>query len=480
MYYIFGVLIAIFLFVLFLIVNAMTKKPKKIDLENIKLIEVDKNLVAKHLSEAVQHATVSMYGEYTDDKPFYAFHKFIDTTYPSFAKAANKTIIKKYSLVYYIEGSDKSLNPACFLSHQDVVPAPREGWEVDPFAGEIKDGFVYGRGAQDMKSQLVSTLEAIDMLLAKGIKPKRSIYCCFGHDEEPNTTIGAPSIVEYLKEKGVELEFVFDEGGAILDGSILGINKMLAMIGTCEKGYADIQLTAEEPGGHSSTPGRKTALGKLAKALIKLEKSPMPSRWTDPSRDMFDILAPHMKPVFKVLFANRKILSGLLKKVMTLVSPVTTALFRTTFAPTMAKGSSATNVLPPSASAIINCRILVGETAQQVKDHIQRVVGDDIKVEIISSNDPTPVSPTNTETYNKLEKSIMETFEGMIPSPFVFIAATDARYYTKICKNVYRFTPFEFSEDDRSRIHALNERCSIDALEKAVQFFVRFIENTCL
>lgn len=467
------------LVILYMIIVTITTKPKKNDNAGVELTPVDKDKIAMHLSGAIQCATVSLSGEFKDEKPFIELQKYIDDTYPNLAKTAKKTIINKYSLIYFIKGSDKALKPACFLAHQDVVPAPAEGWEVPPFSGTIKDGYVYGRGAQDMKSQLIATLEAVEQLLSNGFKPKRGIYCCFGHDEEVTTKMGAPYIVKYLKENKIELEYVFDEGGAILDGSILGIDGKLAMIGTCEKGYADIKITAEEPGGHAATPGRKTAVGKLANALCKLTKNPMPPRWTTPSKEMFDALAPNMKPAFKFLFSNRKLIGGMLKHLMAIASPVTNSLFRTTFAPTMTAGSGASNVLPPSAWAIINCRIITGETAQDVLKHIQKVVGKDIKAEIISYNDPTPVSPTNSDTYRTLEKTITEAFDGMIPSPFLFIAATDARYFTEICDNVYRFTPFEFSEDDRERIHALNERCNIEGLAKATQFFIKFIENTC-
>ena len=476
LYILIGIIALIFIY---MISVTIISKPKKLETCDVTLMEIDKDKIAKHLSEAVQCATISLSGDFTDDKPFFEFQAFIDKTYPLFVKKATKTIINKYSLIFYIEGSDTSLKPACFLSHQDVVPAPSEGWEVPPFSGTIKDGYVYGRGAQDMKSQLIATLDAIELLLQKDFKPKRSIYCCFGHDEEVTTKQGAPVIVEYLKKKKVELEFVFDEGGAILDGSLLGIDGQIAMIGTCEKGYADIKLTANEPGGHASTPGRKTSMGNLSKAITKLMKSPMPPRWTSPSKDMFDSLSPSMKPLFKFLFSNRKILSGLLKWVMTIAAPITNSLFRTTFAPTMCEGSSASNVLPPTAWAIINCRIITGENAEQVKSYIEKVVGKDIKVEILSANNPTPVSPTNSASYKLVETSIMQVFSKMTPAPFLFIAATDARYFTEICENVYRFTPFVFDEDDRLRIHALNERCKIEDLIKAVQFFVRIIENSC-
>jgi carboxypeptidase PM20D1 len=477
LYIILGILAVLFLYML---IVTISKKPNVLDKAEVKLAEVDKNVSAAHLSGAVKCATVSLNERNSNDKPFYEFHAFLDKTYPLFTKTAEKKMFSKYSLMYFIKGSDANLKPACFLSHQDVVPAPSEGWEVPPFSGAIKDGYVYGRGSQDMKSQLTSSLDAIELMLSQGFKPKRGIYFCFGHDEEVTTKQGAPIMAKYFLDNNIELEFVYDEGGAILDGGLLGIKgKKLGMIGTCEKGYCDFKITAEVPGGHASAPGKKTAMGELSKALIKLEKNPMPAKWTETSKAMFDALAPHMNPLFKFFFTNRRILSPLLRWLMTIITPITNSLFRTTFAPTMCEGSGASNVLPPSASAIVNVRIITGETAEEVKAYMQKVVGKDIKVEIISANDPTPVSSVNTDTYKILEKTLMESFDDMIPAPFLFIAATDARYYTDVCKNVYRMTPFMYTEDDQARIHAINERCNIDDLAKAVQFFVRFIENIC-
>jgi carboxypeptidase PM20D1 len=363
----------------------------------------------------------------------------------------------------------------------DVVPAPAEGWEAPPFSGEIKDGYVWGRGSQDMKSQMIAALDAIEFMLANGTEFKRGIYCCFGHDEELATFDGMPEVTKYLKSQNVEFEYVLDEGGAMLDGRMMGINGTLALIGTCEKGYMDVVLTASKPGGHASTPASPTVLAKIGKALVAIESNQMKARWTGATKDMFKELAPHMNPLFKFLFVNRDILSPLLKLALILVSPVTAALIRTTFAPTMAKGSDAANVLPPAATATVNCRILPGDTTDSVVAHIQKVVGKDIDVSVpIAGVNPCPVSPINSEGYRQLVKSIKETFPGLMPAPFLFIAATDSKYLYPVCDNVYRFTPFMASDEDRNRIHALNERCPIDALLQATEFYVRLITNTCL
>ncbi|HOB65001.1 MAG TPA: M20/M25/M40 family metallo-hydrolase, partial [Clostridia bacterium] len=259
----------------FMLIRALLAKPeagqKK---EDYTLRKIDTDRVAANLAGAVRIPTVTMKSNDMDGSVFYEYQSYIEKTYPLVFSRAQKTLINKYAAVYFIEGTDPSLLPAGILAHQDVVPADEDGWEVPAFSGEIKDGYVYGRGSQDMKSQMIVALEALETLLSEGHSPKRSIYFCFGHDEELRGTEGAARIAAYLKEKGVRFEYVLDEGGAVLDGKILGINNKIALIGTCEKGYADIKLEAEKLGGHASTPTRRTSVGILSEAIYRIENAP--------------------------------------------------------------------------------------------------------------------------------------------------------------------------------------------------------------
>ncbi|HHT82942.1 MAG: M20/M25/M40 family metallo-hydrolase [Christensenellales bacterium] len=468
--------------IVFMILRTIFTKPSKTAFSNqgFEPIAVDQDRVAKHLSEAVKIPTLTVLNEGMSYQPFLDFHNYLEKAYPLFHKAAKKTIINNYSLIYKIEGSDKDLLPGCFLAHQDVVPAPPQGWEVEPFSGAIKDGFVYGRGSQDMKGQMIALLEALEIMLENGFKPRRTIYCCFGHDEEFTGKEGAKNIAAYLEKKGIRMEFVLDEGGTVLDGSIIGVNGMMALIGTCEKGYLDLELKAKKPGGHSSSPLKRNAVDLVAEAVYDVAMTPMKCKWNLPVKQLFKALAPHMKPLYKFIFVNRDILSPLLKLALRVAHPVTASLIRTTFAATQMKGSDAPNVLPPEATATINCRININESIADVVKHVKNVVGKNIEVTVLPGEaEPTPVSDIDTPAYKILTHTINEVFENFLPAPYPFIAATDAKYYYRICNNVYRFTPFTVSEDDRNRIHALNERLEIKALVKATQFFARFIENSC-
>lgn len=465
---------------LFMILRTVFTRPVKTEKNPYEPVEVDSGRVAKKLSEAVQIPTVTMLNASMSAEPFLKYHEYLEKAFPVFHAKAEKTVINKYSLIYKIEGSDKSLLPGCFLSHQDVVPAPAEGWEVPPFSGELKDGFVYGRGTQDMKGTMISLLEAMELLLEKDMLPKRSIYFCFGHDEEFTGKEGAKNISKYLEENKIRMEFVVDEGGVVLDGKMIGVDGMLALIGVCEKGYVDLELKAKSSGGHASSPLKRNAVDMVAEAVYDVVMCPMKKTFTQPVKDLFKTVAPNMKPLFKFFFVNQDILRPLLKFVLNIAHPVTGSLIKTTFAPTQMQGASAPNVLPPQATATINCRININETIDDVVNHVKKVVGKNIEVNVLpGSAQPTPVSNITSEAYGTLIRTINEVFDNFLPAPYPFIAATDAKHYYNICDNVYRFTPFEFSEDDQSRIHAINERVHTDAMVKATQFFARFIENSC-
>lgn len=470
-----GALIALML------VRTLVARPKPLPKTDYTPRKINADEVARHLSGAVQIPTVTLKSNDSDGSVFFRFQSYIEKTYPTVFARAQKTLINKYAAVYKIIGSDTTLLPAAILAHQDVVPAPDEGWEQPPFSGAIKDGYVYGRGSQDMKSQMIAALEGLEILLKDGFAPKRSIYFCFGHDEELRGTEGAGHIVKYLEECSERLEFVIDEGGAILDGKILGINNKIALIGICEKGYADIKLEVEKSGGHASTPTRRTSVGLLSQAICEIENNPLKTRWTLPVKQMLKSLTPYMIFPFKLIFANRDILSPILKWLLGVVSPFTNGIVRTTMAATQVSGAHTPNTLPTKAYANINCRLNTGETAENVRGYIADIVGKKVKVSIEPGyHNPSPVSNIDSEAYRTLSRTISEVFGGFVVAPYPFIAASDAKYYYGLTDNVYRFTPFEKTEEDANRIHAENERQSVESLEKATLFFLRLYENTCM
>lgn len=470
----------IVLFFLALIVRTALNRPKIPTGKAGKLPEIDKDAAVQHLREAIRIPTVSMVEDYVDNiQPFIDYRNWLEKTYPLLHANAERTIIEGYSLIYRIKGTNPALKGGCYLSHIDVVPAPKDGWEYDPFEAVLTDdGYIYGRGAQDMKSHMIALLEAVEYHLAQGKKFARDLYLCFGHDEEPgNSTSGAANIVKHLKAKGVEMEFVIDEGGTVLDGKLLGIPHTVALIGACEKGNGDLELVVKKSGGHASNPKPPTAVGVLSEAVAKVESHPMKTTWTNMTKETFKALSPYCKGAFKFVLTNRDVFAPLVKFIFTKAAPMTNALVRTTFAPTMLWGSDARNVIPKEARANINYRMITGETADDVKAYLEKLLGKDVEVNLLSYSNPSPEADVHCTAYERLRDTICNTFDDIVVAPYMFIAASDARFYNPLTDNVFRFGPFINSLDDQSRIHGINERLHVDQLEKATQFFVQCLDT---
>ncbi|MDO5449090.1 MAG: M20/M25/M40 family metallo-hydrolase, partial [Clostridia bacterium] len=181
--------------------------------------QVDVERVSEKLSKAIQIPTIAQLDEEGFDwSEFEKFHKFLEESFPLIHKTLKREVICHADLVYIWEGSDSSLEPIAFLSHQDVVPVTpgTEGdWTHPAFAGEIADGYIWGRGAIDMKNQLISVMESIETLLEEGYKPVRSVYLCFGHNEEimSEKNSGAMDIVKEMQKRGIRFDSIIDEGG---------------------------------------------------------------------------------------------------------------------------------------------------------------------------------------------------------------------------------------------------------------------------
>lgn len=448
---------------------------------------LDKEAITEHLAEALRFETVSMIDQFQGkDEPFLAMRQWLLATYPHLAKEAELTIIADYSLVFCLQGTDPDLPPCALLAHQDVVPASPEGWDYPPFCGVIgEDGYLYGRGALDMKDHLVAVLEGVEYWLRQGKRFERTIYLCFGHDEEPGqSSDGAPNIVKYFEEQGIRLAFVLDEGGSIIEGKQLLAKGNVAVIGATEKGMGDLEIVVHQEGGHASRPVYPSANGILADVIRRIERHPMPSRLTPVIKSTLVALSGAANPLLRFVMANSDFFAPLLKLVFAKASPVTNALVRSTLATTVLWGSDARNTIANEVKVNVNFRILSGETAQDVVKHLQKILrkyvrSGQVSINLLAYSDPSPVSPCDGEHFEALADSIRETFESTTVVPYVFLGATDSRFYTTICDRVYRFGPVLMGREDESRFHGLNERILPDKLVQAVRFFVTYLDNSC-
>lgn len=443
-------------------------------------IKIDIDRAARRLSGAIRIPTITASDpEQADRAPFEQFIGYLEQAFPAAHKALEREIVNRYSLLYRWKGDKGGLKPILLMAHIDVVPV-EEGteqfWSYPPFSGEIAEGFVWGRGTMDIKNQIILILEAVEYLLAEGYTPAGDIYLAFGHDEEVRGDEGALQIAELLGSRGIELEYILDEGGAVTEGAMPGVDRPLAMVGIAEKGYADIKITAEGETGHSSMPPSHTAAGMIGEAVAKLEKQQRPARISPYLKDMLTYVGPEMGFGLRLVLANLWLFGPLFKLVFKGTRPGN-ALLRTTTAVTILEGGSQPNVLPRSAAATINYRIAPGENIDGVLAHVRRVVGDKIKVEALTATEPSRISPVDGAGFKAIERAVYATFPRSTAVPYIVMGGTDAVRYEPICEQIYRFTPMLVDTADLDRMHGTNERLSLDNLERGTRFYVELIKG---
>ncbi|MEJ8848410.1 M20 family peptidase [Variovorax rhizosphaerae] len=444
---------------------------------------IDTEAAAKRLSASIQFRTVSSLDDPKgNNAEFDKLHAFLAEKFPKLHATLKKEVIGDNALLYTWQGSDPARKPVALMAHQDMVPiAPgtEKAWSVDPFAGEIKDGFVWGRGTMDNKSNLMAQMEAIELLIASGFKPPQTIYLVMGDDEEVSGLRGARPIAELLKSRGVELDWVLDEGLLVLDGVMPGLSKPAALIGLAEKGYGTFFLTLDTAPGHSSMPPQKSAIGSMSAALARLEAHPMPGGIQGVAAEMFGTLAPEMGGLNRVLLSNLW-LTGPLVTSQLEKSPSSNAMLRTTTALTIIRAGNKDNVLPGRAEAAVNFRVLPGDTLASVEEHLRKQLDNDaIKIKAYPGNsEPSPVSPTDSAGYRTIEQTVRQSFPDAIVAPGLMTAATDSRHFSLISKSVYRFSPIRVKSEDLPRFHGNNERVSIANYGEMIGFYHQLLRNT--
>lgn len=450
--------------------------------------EIDKNRAARVLSRAIQFKTISHENPSETDADNFAkastgLRDHLESSFPLAHKHLQREIVSQHSLLYTWKGSNPEAEPILFAAHLDVVPiepGTENLWEKPPFSGEISDGYIWGRGTMDDKFSATAILEATEALLQNGFTPKRTVYFAFGHDEEVSGKQGAGAIAALLQKRDVRLSYVLDEGLMITEGLVPGVNPPTALVGIANKGYLSLELLVETEGGHSSTPPQETSVGILSNAIVRLENQQMPARLDGAALQMFKTLGPEMPFGEKMIFANLWFFRSLVTEILQ-GKPSTNALVRTTTAPTMLEASVKENVLSARARAVINFRILPGDSIQSVQEHVRTTI-DDPRVKLTPleglRNNPSGVSSPEAPEFKNVEKTLREVFPDTLVTPSLFIAIGDARYYEGLTDNLYRFTPQHIKPEDRPRFHGTNERIAVDDYMGCIAFYLRLLQNT--
>ncbi|MGN0571659.1 MAG: M20 family peptidase [Candidatus Fimenecus sp.] len=469
-------------FIVVTLIRAAFWTPEKTEFKPLPDEQVDVDKYRKDLSDAIKIKTISNVDvDKVDWNEFKRLHALFEERFPLVYKNLKCEEISLASLLFTWEGKNPDLEPIALLGHQDVVPVA-EGTEGDwthPAFDGVDDGeFVWGRGALDMKNHLIAVLESVESLLAEGFEPERTVYLCFGHDEEivAAPTSGAGSIAAVLKERGVHLDSVIDEGGAILDLNVGGIiNKKLAGVGIAEKGYVDYRVSVSAKGGHSSQPPAHTAIGALADVVKDIEGHQFKAKMPAFVYELFTKIGKNVSYPARIVTCNLWLLKPLITAVMKKIPPAA-SLIHTTTAVTMAEGSPAANVLPQKASVTVNFRMMPGVTIKNVEEHIRSCVRNkDIEVEYLKGKEASKVSPTDSRSFKILEEICTRTDPDLLVAPYLVMGGTDAYHYEEVCDNIYRFAPFVMDTKLLLTTHGTDERIPISCMADGLKFFKRYI-----
>lgn len=421
------------------------------------------------------------------------FQNFLVAAYPVFHRVTERTVLNPFCALYRWPGKQTGAPdtlPVLFLAHYDVVPVDRELWTTDPFGAEILDDYIYGRGTLDTKSTLICAMEAAEALASKGFVPEQDIWFVFGGDEERSGAKGAQKAAAFFRERNINFSWLLDEGSIVALNQIPGVEHPLALIGVEEKGFLDIELLVRQTPGHASRPPEHQAAADLAEALIRLSKHPFPYRLIPSVEGFFTSLSPlvnrtpFQNNLQSLVLGNPRRLGSLFFRLAG-SSPATRALLRTTLAMTQLFGAKADNILPSEVRAILNLRLLPGDTVESALTYVQKTIGMDSVIVRPSpyrgANNPVTADQETAAGrgpgWQNLTKALSETFPAAVPIPFLVTATTDSRHYADLCRAVYRFGPMELEPEEVDRIHGHDERISLDNLKKGIAFYLRLMEQ---
>ena len=482
-----GLLALLLVLVAAVAINTWRQGSRQLDVPPAPPLAIDAQAAAERLAGALRFKTLSRLGDpAANAAEFEQLHAYLAQRFPKVHATLKRELVGGLSLLYTWPGSEPQAKPILLMAHQDVVPiAPgtEKSWEVDPFAGEIKGGYIWGRGAWDDKGNLLAQLEAVEMLLASGFQPRQTLYLAFGHDEEVGGLAGAVQIAKLLQERKVQLDYVLDEGLLITEGVMPGLTKPAALIGIAEKGYLSVVLRVPATPGHSSMPPAKgtSAIAMMSAALRRLDDEQLPGGIRGVAREMFTTIAPEMEGFGRIALTNLWLFGPLVQAQLE-KGASTNAMLRTTTALTVVQAGNKDNVLPGMAEATVNFRLLPGDTRAGVMEHVKAKAGSD-RFELLAldgSAEPSPVSPTQSASYQLLNKTVREVFPGTLVAPGLMVGATDSRHFQALSDHIYRFSPVRAKPEDLSRFHGTNERISVSNYAELIRFYHQLLRNSAL
>ena len=460
-----------------LLLRAALFNPKKQKENTPEEVKLDEAAAVSALQKLVQCRTVSCNDPaLEDEEEFQKLISLLPELYPRVFEVCTLQKLPDRGLLFRWPGkTDKE--PSVMMAHYDVVPVVEEAWEKPPFAGIIEDGVLWGRGTLDTKATFNGVLSAANKLIGEGFVPENDIYFAFSGGEEINGK-GAVHIVDYFIEKGITPALVVDEGGAVVENVFPGVKAPCGLIGIAEKGMMNVQYSVRSSGGHASAPLPKTPVTTLARACRRVVEKPFKMHLTKPALEMFDTLGRHSSFALKIVFANLWLFRPVLDLICKKGGGEMNALCRTTTAFTMMEGSTARNVIPAQAHMISNMRLNPADSVAKAKAYLEKTVNDpDVEITVLESFEPSPISRTDCAGWDKVASAVSQTWPGCIVSPYLMVQCSDSRHYGRISDRVYRFSAMAMTAQERKSIHGNNERIRLEAITRAVEFYVRLMKQ---
>lgn len=385
---------------------------------------------------------------------------------------------RRLNLVARIKGNGKN-KPLLLMAHSDVVPAERKQWTVDPFKGEVRDEFLYGRGALDTKSLLAAELAVMVEIKRRNIKLSRDLILLSEADEEAGST-GIQWLIQHAGPK-IDAEFAFNEGGSVWESKN---GTRVFLIQTAEKIPTRVVLTAKGPAGHGSLPRSDNAVLRLSRALVKLADADQPVRLTPTTRrylrdlsafpeyDWLAQLLPRLENAATLQAAAGQIRSR---------DPELDAALRTTVTPTMLNAGIKINIIPSSAEAQVDVRRLPNETSDEVLARFRQIVADPAVEIALAPGAQLPVtesSPRSSVAYRSLERAIGLVYPRQTAVvPFMSRGATDGSFLRSHGMAVYG-VPVFLREPGESREHGNDERISLQNIESGAELLWQMVLET--
>jgi len=371
---------------------------------------------------------------------------------------------KEGGLVAVYPGTSKTAKPILLIAHIDVVEAKREDWERDPFIMVEENGYFYGRGTADIKSQAAVWVDTLIRFQQAGYKPKRTVKMALTCGEETN---GAFNGIEWLaanKRDLIDAEFALNEGGG---GDSDGKGKVIGQsVQVGEKTFANFRFETRNPGGHSSAPVPDNAIYQLARAVTKIEEYRFPLEMTATTRRYFaEAGAVRGDATGAAMVALAKNNADTEAEAIVNKDPFLHSNLRTTCVATLLDGGHAANALPQRAGANINCRIFPGHSIESIRDELANVIGDPgVTITQLPPKRPAPPAPPlDPKIIGPMEKLVAQYWPGLKVIPSMANGYTDATFLGAVGIPTYGI-PGMWGDPDGNGAHGLNERMEVKSV----------------